>query len=64
MTQGHADDRIARQLFVSGKTVRNYASNIFTNLQVTSRAEAVVRAREAGLGVTTAGGRCAERPPR
>jgi len=35
---------------VSEKTVRNHVSNIFTKIQVTSRAEAVARARDAGLG--------------
>ena len=30
--------------------MRNYVSNIFTKLQVADRAEAIVRAREAGLG--------------
>jgi DNA-binding NarL/FixJ family response regulator len=30
--------------------VGNYVSNIFTKLQVADRAQAIVRAREAGLG--------------
>jgi hypothetical protein len=37
-------------LLVGEKTVRNYVSGIFTKLAVASRAEAVVRARDAGLG--------------
>ena len=41
---------IARRLHLSQKTVRNHVSNIFTKLQVSDRAQAVVRAREAGLG--------------
>jgi len=41
---------IARQLNLSLKTVSNYISNIFSKLQVADRAEAIVRAREAGLG--------------
>jgi hypothetical protein len=41
---------IARQLFLSPKTVRNHVSNIFTKLQVSDRAHAIVRARNAGLG--------------
>jgi DNA-binding NarL/FixJ family response regulator len=30
--------------------VRNHVSNIFTKLQVSDRAQAIIRAREAGLG--------------
>lgn len=41
---------IARQLNLSLKTVSNYISNIFSKLQVADRAEAIIRAREAGLG--------------
>jgi DNA-binding NarL/FixJ family response regulator len=41
---------IARQLDLSVKTVRNHASNIFAKLQVAHRAQAIVRAREAGMG--------------
>lgn len=41
---------IARRLAVSPKTVRNHLSNVFTKLQVADRAQAIVRAREAGLG--------------
>ena len=41
---------IARRLHLSPKTVRNHVSNIFTKLQVSDRAQAIVRAREAGLG--------------
>jgi DNA-binding NarL/FixJ family response regulator len=41
---------IARRLHLSQKTVRNHISNIFTKLQVSDRAQAIIRAREAGLG--------------
>jgi DNA-binding NarL/FixJ family response regulator len=41
---------IARRLHLSTKTVRNHVSNIFTKLQVADRAQAIIRAREAGLG--------------
>ncbi len=41
---------IARRLHLSPKTVRNHVSNIFTKLQVADRAQAIVRAKEAGLG--------------
>lgn len=41
---------IAGELFLSEKTIRNYVSTIFAKLHVGSRAEAIVVAREAGLG--------------
>ena len=41
---------IARTLSLSPKTVRNHVSNIFTKLQVADRAQAILRAREGGLG--------------
>jgi len=47
---GLNNQEIARQLYLSPKTVRNHISNIFTKLQVADRAQAIVRAREAGLG--------------
>ena len=47
---GHPNPSIAKQLHLSTKTVGNYVSNIFTKLQVADRAQAIIRAREAGLG--------------
>lgn len=41
---------VARRLNLSPKTVRNHLSNILTKLQVTDRSQAIVRAREEGLG--------------
>ncbi len=41
---------IAHRLFLSEKTIRNNVTSIFAKLAVRDRAEAVVRAREAGLG--------------
>lgn len=41
---------IASKLFISGKTVSNHLSNIFAKLRVADRAQAIVKAREAGLG--------------
>jgi DNA-binding NarL/FixJ family response regulator len=37
-------------LSLSVKTVHNYVSNLFSKLQVADRAQAILRAREAGLG--------------
>jgi ATP/maltotriose-dependent transcriptional regulator MalT len=50
IAQGHPNPSIARKLSLSPKTVANYVSAIFAKLQVADRAEAMVRAREAGLG--------------
>jgi DNA-binding NarL/FixJ family response regulator len=50
VAQGKGNQEIAKELFVSLKTVRNHVSNIFLKLQVADRAQAVIRAREAGLG--------------
>ncbi|MDQ4134112.1 MAG: response regulator transcription factor [Actinomycetota bacterium] len=50
---GHNNATIATRLYLSPKTVRNHVSNIFTKLQVADRAEAIVRARRAGLGEST-----------
>jgi len=47
---GHNNQRIARELTLSEKTVRNHVSSIFAKLRVADRSEAIVRAREAGLG--------------
>jgi DNA-binding NarL/FixJ family response regulator len=51
IAQGHSNSEIARQLGLSTKTVSNYVSNIFNKLQVADRAAAIIRARDAGLGV-------------
>ena len=50
VAQGKSNQEIARQLFVSLKTVRNHVSNILLKLQVADRAQAVIRARDAGIG--------------
>ncbi len=49
IAQGYTNTAIADHLYLSPKTVRNYVSNIFTKLQVADRAQAIIRAREAGL---------------
>ena len=50
IAQGRKNPEIARDLFLSPKTVRNHVSNILHKLQVADRTEAIIRAREAGLG--------------
>ncbi len=50
VAQGRSNLEIAEQLFLSLKTVQNHVSNTFRKLQVADRAQAVIRAREAGLG--------------
>jgi DNA-binding NarL/FixJ family response regulator len=50
IAQGSSNAEIAEKLTLSLKTVRNHVSNIFSKLQVADRAQAVIRARDAGLG--------------
>jgi DNA-binding NarL/FixJ family response regulator len=49
IAQGLTNAAIADRLVLSPKTVRNQVSLIFSKLQVTDRAEAIIKAREAGL---------------
>ncbi len=50
IAQAYSNAEIAARLYLSPKTVRNHISSIFDKLQVTDRAQAMVRAREAGMG--------------
>lgn len=50
VARGLTNAEVARRLVLSAKTVRNHVSNVFAKLQVAGRAEAVARARDAGLG--------------
>ncbi|MBF4763928.1 response regulator transcription factor [Nocardioides islandensis] len=52
---GHDNSTIASELVLSRRTVRNHISNIFSKLQVAHRAQAIVMAREAGLGTKRGG---------
>jgi DNA-binding NarL/FixJ family response regulator len=47
---GRSNTDITHRLMLSPKTVRNHITNIFMKLRVADRAEAIVRARQAGLG--------------
>lgn len=50
IAQGLSNQQIAEKLFISPKTVRNHITHILGKLELTRRAEAIVRARDAGLG--------------
>lgn len=50
VAQGYNNAVIATRLVLSIKTVQNHISNIFSKLQVADRAQAIVQARNAGLG--------------
>jgi len=50
IAKGYTNNAIASWLYLSPKTVRNYVSSIFTKLGVSDRSQAIVQAREAGLG--------------
>ena len=49
IARGESNATIAEQLTITLKTVRNHVSNIYSKLQVADRAQAAIRAREAGL---------------
>jgi DNA-binding NarL/FixJ family response regulator len=50
IAKGRTNEQIAEQLVLERGTVRNYTSNIFAKLQVRSRAQAIIVARDAGIG--------------
>ncbi|MGH7870285.1 MAG: response regulator, partial [Candidatus Dormibacteraceae bacterium] len=50
LARGYDNRRLARELTLSDKTIRNHVSNLFAKLHVANRAEAIVKARDAGLG--------------
>ena len=50
IARGLRNREIAGRLVISERTVGNHISNIFSKLQVADRAQAIVRARQAGLG--------------
>lgn len=50
LAQGMANQEIADRLVITVKTVRNHLSNIFSKMQVADRVEAIIRARDAGMG--------------
>jgi DNA-binding NarL/FixJ family response regulator len=50
MALGYDNRRIARELYLSDKTVRNHVSAVLGKLEVPGRSEAIQRARRAGMG--------------
>lgn len=50
IAKGMNNSEIAKQLGIAQKTMRNYVSIILSKLQAADRAQAIVMAREAGLG--------------
>ena len=50
VSDGRSNTEIADLLFVSPKTARNHVAGVMAKLGVASRAEAVARARDAGIG--------------
>ncbi|HKA58847.1 MAG TPA: alpha/beta fold hydrolase, partial [Gemmatimonadales bacterium] len=50
IAQGLDNEEIAQRLAISPKTVRNHITSIFGKLAATTRAQAIVRARQAGFG--------------
>ena len=53
LAQGSANRQIASRLDISEKTVRNHLSSVFLKLQVNDRTAAALKARGAGLGITS-----------
>lgn len=50
IADGSTNRDVGRQLSLSAKTVANNLSRVFTKLQVTDRAQAIVKAHRAGIG--------------
>lgn len=50
IARGLNNAEIARRVVVNDKTVRNHVSSVFSKLHVADRPQAIVRARESGLG--------------
>jgi len=50
VARGQNNKEISNRLSLSVKTVQNYVSSILSKLQVADRVQAIMRAREAGMG--------------
>jgi DNA-binding NarL/FixJ family response regulator len=53
IARGSDNHMIAERLFLSPFTVRNHITRIFAKLGVRNRAEAIVRARRTGFGLSS-----------
>ncbi|MCO5175860.1 MAG: response regulator transcription factor [Thermomicrobiales bacterium] len=53
LAEGKTNTEIANALFLTNKTVRNYVSNVIAKMQVADRTQAILRARDAGIGINT-----------
>ena len=62
MARGLDNARIARELVLSPKTVRNVVSSIFAKLHTSDRVQVVLRARDAGLGAEAGSDGSRDRP--
>lgn len=51
IARGLNNQEIAQQLYVSSKTISNHISSIFNKLQVADRPQAIIKARQAGMGI-------------
>ena len=52
LARGYDNATIARRMVLSPKTVRNHVSNVLTKLGIPDRAQAMIRARDEGLGAS------------
>jgi len=63
LAAGRRNHSIAAELCLAPKTIGNHLTSVFAKLQVTGREEAIVRAREHGLGASK-DGELSSRPAR
>lgn len=52
IARGLSNRQISRKLVVADKTVRNHITQIFAKIEVSNRAAAIVKARNAGIGIS------------